>query len=324
MSDMLMKNLHTVRNAGSHGSNTCGGFLRMKFKMCSNDNTTTIATSNTTDPCVSSVLEGLGYSLVFLLGLVINGAALWAFVAKRASWTDTHIYMLNLALADFILVLFLPFRIYDAFFCLPKTRLCTFLIFIHFTNMYASILTTTAVSLHRYLTIRFPLQARSWKRRKEAAVAVCLLIWVGLVLIVVVFRNDNHPEKLWSCYERCKNKRIHKQFTLLLLSLGYLAPLLIIVFCSSQIIRNLGKELKSEERKSIVGIIKANMIVFLVCYTPIHIAHVVSLLYKVPQNWRDVYLPSHTFLQVSEWIASTNCCFDSISYYFLLKTFYAR
>ncbi|XP_043990726.1 G-protein coupled receptor 35-like [Gambusia affinis] len=297
----------------------------MKFKMCSNDSITTTATNNTADSCVNSILKGSGYSLVFLLGLVVNGAALRAFVAMRAYWTDTHIYMLNLSLADFTLVLLLPFRIYDAFFCLPKTLLCTFLIFIHFVNMYASILTMTAISVHRYLTIRFPLQARSWKRRKEAAVAVCLFIWVVLVLIVIVFRNDNHPEKLWTCYERCKNIRIRPQFNLLLLSLGYLAPLLTIVFCSSRIICTLGKEQnKSEERKSIVGIIKANMIVFLVCYTPFHIAHVVSLFYKVPPNWRDIYLPSHTFLQVSEWIASTNCCFDSISYYFLLKRFYTQ
>ncbi|PWA25464.1 hypothetical protein CCH79_00005182 [Gambusia affinis] len=104
--------------------------------------------TNQTDPyCSDSILEGSGYSLVFLLGLVVNGAALRAFVAMRASWTDTHIYMLNLSLADFTLVLFLPFRIYDAFFCLPKTLLCTFLIFIHYINMYASILTTTAISI---------------------------------------------------------------------------------------------------------------------------------------------------------------------------------
>ncbi|XP_032421806.1 G-protein coupled receptor 35-like [Xiphophorus hellerii] len=297
----------------------------MKFKMCPNDNMTTMATNNTADTCFNSILEGLGYSLVFFLGLIVNGAALWAFIAKRASWTDTHIYMLNLALADFILVLFLPFRIYDAFFCLPKTLLCTFLIFMHFVNMYASILTTTAISVHRYLTIRFPLQARSCKRKKEAAVAVCFFIWVVLVSIVAVFHKDNLPEKLWTCYERCKNTRIRPQFNLLLLSLGYLAPLLIIVFCSSRIICILGKEQnKSEERKSIVGIIKANMIVFLVCYTPFHIAHIVSLLYKVPPNWRTIYLPSHKFLQVSEWIASTNCCFDSISYYFLLKRFYTQ
>ncbi|XP_023190992.1 G-protein coupled receptor 35-like [Xiphophorus maculatus] len=285
--------------------------------MCTN------GTNQTDAYCSYSILEGLGYSLVFLLGLVVNGAALWAFVAKRVSWTDTHIYMLNLALADFILVLFLPFRIYDAFFCMPKTLLCTVLIFIHYINMYASILTTTAISVHRYLTIRFPLQARSWKRRKEAAVAVCLLIWVVLILIVVVFRNDNYPEKLWTCYERCKNTRIRPQFTFLLLSLGYLAPLLIIVFCSSRIICILEKKQdKSEGKKTTAGIVKANMIVFLVCYTPFHIAFIVNFFSRVPSNWRATYLPAHVFLQVSDWIASTNCCFDSISYYFLLKNFY--
>uniref|UniRef100_A0A3B5LSL3 G-protein coupled receptors family 1 profile domain-containing protein n=1 Tax=Xiphophorus couchianus TaxID=32473 RepID=A0A3B5LSL3_9TELE len=237
---------------------------------------------------VFSTTQGLGYSLVFLLGLVVNGAALWAFVAKRVSWTDTHIYMLNLALADFILVLFLPFRIYDAFFCMPKTLLCTVLIFIHYINMYASILTTTAISVHRYLTIKFPLQARSWKRRKEAAVAVCLLIWVVLVSIVAVFHKDNLPEKLWTCYERCKNIRI----------------------------------VGSSGKKTTAGIVKANMIVFLVCYTPFHIAFIVNFFSRVPSNWRATYLPAHVFLQVSNWIASTNCCFDSISYYFLLKNFY--
>ncbi|KAM4557070.1 G-protein coupled receptor 35-like [Fundulus diaphanus] len=273
-------------------------------------------------------LEGFGYSLVFVLGLLICGAALWAFVAKRASWTDSHIYMLNLALADFALVLFLPFRVYDAFFCLPKTFLCTFLIFIHFINMYASILTMTAISVHRYLIIRFPLQARSWRRRKEAAVAVCLLIWLFLVSVVVAFREEYYPKNLWACYERCKNhRRLHLQLGVLVLSLGYLAPLLIIVFCSSQIICIMVKEPnQSEESKSIVGIVKANMIVFLICYTPFHIAILDSFFSSCysSSSSDSIHLASHVFLQVSEWIASTNCCFDSISYYFLLKGFYTQ
>ncbi|XP_035993635.1 G-protein coupled receptor 35-like [Fundulus heteroclitus] len=279
---------------------------------------------NTTNDTLETYryLEGLGYSLVFVLGLLICGAALWAFIAKRASWTDSHIYMLNLVLADFALVLFLPFRVYDAFFCLPITFFCTFLIFIHFINMYASILTMTAISVHRYLSIRFPLQARSWRRRKEAAVAVCLLIWLFLVSVVVAFREDYYPKNLWACYERHKaHRRLHPQLGVLVLSLGYLAPLLIIVFCSSGIICIMVKEQnQSEERKSIVGIVKANMIVFLICYTPFHIAILDSFF----SSCDSVHLPSHVFLQVSEWIASTNCCFDAISYYFLLKRFYTQ
>ncbi|XP_019962426.1 G-protein coupled receptor 35-like [Paralichthys olivaceus] len=274
--------------------------------------------------CTVGILDGLAYTPVFLLGFLINAAALHAFIAKRDSWTDTHIYMFNLAIADSTLVLFLPFRIFDAFFCLPKTTLCTFLLYIHFINMYASIITTTAISVQRYLAVRFPLQARSWRKKKEAAVAICLVIWGLLVTVSVVFRKENYPDRLWTCYERCKNRPLQIQFILILVIFGFLAPLVIILFCSSQIICILSKvDGQSEEKKSIVGLVSANMIVFIVCYTPIHIGFLVNYFYTAPPDWQHVYIPAHIYLLVCEWIASTNCCFDSISYYFLMKHFYS-
>ncbi|KAA8587246.1 hypothetical protein FQN60_016699 [Etheostoma spectabile] len=213
-------------------------------------NSTTNATNNQVDP-----LQGSGYSIVFLLGFLVNAAALRAFIAKRGPWTDTHIYMLNLVIADTALILFIPLRIYDAFYSLPRSLLCTFLIFLHYINMYASILTTTAICVQRYLIIRFPLQARSWRKKKETACAVCLVIWGLLVTICAVFRNDNHPEKLWTCYERCKDIPLHPEFIAILVCLGFITPLLIIVFCSSRIICILLKvDDKSEERKSTIGI----------------------------------------------------------------------
>lgn len=274
--------------------------------------------------CKVDTLQGLAYSPVFLLGFLVNAAALRASIAQRDSWTDTHIYMFNLAIADSALILFLPLRIYDAFFCLPKTTLCTFLIFIHFINMYASILTTTAISVQRYLAIRFPMQTRSRRKKKVTAFAVCLVFWGLLVTICAIFRKENYPDKLWTCYERCKNQRLQQQFILILVFLGFLAPLLIVVFCSSQIICILLKvDKKLEEKKSTIGIVTANMIVFIVCYTPIHVGFLVNYFYIPPQNWQTAYMPPHVYLLVSEWIASTNCCFDSISYYFLLKRFYS-
>ncbi|KAM4550900.1 G-protein coupled receptor 35 [Odontesthes bonariensis] len=281
--------------------------------MCINGSTNTVDT-----------LQGVAYSFLFLLGLVVNAAVLCAFIAKRKSWTDTHIYMLNLALADFALILFLPFRIYDYFFCLPKTLLCTFLIYTHYINMYASMYTTTAISVHRYLAIRFPLQARSWRRKKVVAVAVCVIIWVFLVTMVVVFCEQNSTEHLWTCYERRKDHPMSLTVISLLVFVGFLIPLLIIVFCSSRIICILLKTPdNSEERKSIVGIVTANVIVFVVCYTPIHIAFLINYNQEVTENWESTSLPAHMFLLVCEWIASTNCCFDSISFYFLLKQFYS-
>ncbi|XP_051266182.1 G-protein coupled receptor 35 [Dicentrarchus labrax] len=287
--------------------------------MCNN-------TTNTTNiTCSVDTSQGLAYCPLFLLGFLVNGAALRAFIAKRDSWTDTHVYIINLVIADSTLILFLPFRIFDAFFCLPKTYLCSFLLSIHYINMYASILTTAAISVHRYLAIRFPLQARSWRKKKETAFAVCLLIWSFLVIICTIYREENNPKNLWTCYERCKNSPLDAKLISIMVSLGFLSPLLIIVFCSSQIIAILLKvDDRSGEKKSTIGIVTANMVVFFICYTPIHVGFLVNYFAPLPENWHVVHTRAHLYLLVSEWIASTNCCFDSISYYFLLMKFYSK
>lgn len=282
--------------------------------------------TNGTNGTTSKVdyLTALAYTPLFLLGLCLNVTALYIFIAKRASWKDTHVYMFNLNMADFALVLCLPFRIYDALFCLPKTTLCTFVIFTHFSNMYASMLTTMAISVHRFLSIRFPLQARLWRKKKETAVAVCLVFWVFLLTLCFIFREENNPNKLWNCFERCKNLPLPPSFIWILTCLGFLTPLLIISYCSLRIICILLKEdNRSEEKMSTIGIVVANMAVFIVCYTPIHIGFLVNYYYNFPPDWQEVLSPVHIYLLVSEWIASTNCCLDSISYYFLLRSFYS-
>lgn len=296
----------------------------MNYNMSTNDNICNITTINCTI-CQLDILKVLGYSPLFLLGLLLNCAALRAFIATRHSWTDTHIYMLNLNIADLSFNLFLVFRICDAVFCLDKSYLCTFLILMYYLNMYVSIFTTAAISVQRYLIIRFPLHARTWRRKKQVAFAVCLAIWVFVIMACLIFSKDNHPGKLWRCFERCKNFPLRSWPIMSVVVIGFLSPLLIIVFCSSQIIRKFLKDaVKSEEKKNIVGIVTANMIVFIVCYTPIHVAFVADLFDPLPDNWMCGRFPMHTYLLASEWIASTNCCFDSISYYFLLKGFYSK
>lgn len=279
--------------------------------------------NNTT--CQVDIIQGVAYATLLLLGFLLNSAALYAFFAKRDSWTDTHIYMLNLAAADLALILFLPFRIYDAFHCLSKTQFCTFLISIHYINMYASIMTSAAISVHRCVAVRFPLQVRACRKKKVAALAVCLTIWVVVVAICVLFRDSNTPKNLWTCYERCKNKRLPLEFLLTLVFLGFFTPLLIIVFCSSYTICTLLKtentQWNSVEKKNIIGIMRANMIVFIVCYTPIHAALVLTYYDQPPPDWQIKSTTTHRFVLLSEWIATTNCCLDSISYYFLLKAF---
>jgi len=115
------------------------------------------------------------YSLVFLVGLPLNAAVIQKIWRLRPNLSRNNIYMLNLAASDLTLIAFLPFRIIDAIHCLPKeNHLCTVLISVHYINMYASILTSTAISVHRYLLVRFPVRAKAWRWQRLKAVAVCL------------------------------------------------------------------------------------------------------------------------------------------------------
>uniref|UniRef100_A0A674D4Q8 G-protein coupled receptor 35-like n=2 Tax=Salmo trutta TaxID=8032 RepID=A0A674D4Q8_SALTR len=281
-----------------------------------------IAMCNNNNTCEVEILQAVGYLPVFLVGLLLNMAALRVFLAKRAMWTDTHIYMLNLAAANCSLVFFLPFRIYNAFHHLDRTHFCTFLISTHYINMYASILTVTAISIHRYLAVKYPFHTRTWRSKKVAAV-VCGTIWVTVVTICAWFRKDNDPRKLVTCYEVSQENTLSLEFLVVLEVLGYLLPVLILVFCSTQTIRVLMKEKDEDttvEKRNIIGIVTANLIVFVVCYTPIHLGFLLRFLSK-KNTWDSLKLVRDFWL-VCEWIATTNCFLDSISYYFLLKQFY--
>ncbi|KAF7692557.1 hypothetical protein HF521_010167 [Silurus meridionalis] len=106
------------------------------------------------------IFQRVAYTPVFIVGLILNTLVLWRFT-RIPKWTETHIFMLNLLLADLLLTLFLPFRIFETYCPIKPTRFCTFLISVHYINMYVSIFTITAISVHRYIAIRFPMHSKS-------------------------------------------------------------------------------------------------------------------------------------------------------------------
>lgn len=273
---------------------------------------------NHTDVALN-MFDRVGYTLVFSGGLILNITVLFIF-SRIKHWNDTHIYMLNLLIADFLAIIFLPFRILDSFCTLDKTKLCTILVCIHYSNMYCSIFTITAISVHRFLAVRFPFLGRAHKaKRQKIAVSVCILIWTTITIICAIFHPDLNPEYLFSCYNRKMEDKLNLNFFLILEIVGYLVPLAIIILCSTQTIHNLVKSIKNVEkiegmkRKSIAAVISANMFTFIVCFTPIHIGFLLEYLSKDRDD------NTFRFSDVAQWIATTNCCLDSIGYYFLLK-----
>lgn len=263
------------------------------------------------------LFERVAYIPVFIAGFSLNITALCIF-CRIKRWTDTHIYMLNLLAADFLAILILPFKILEVFCPIKPSQLCTFLLCTQFSNMYCSIFIITAISIHRFIAVRFPFLAKALlSKSRMIATIKCIIIWVIVVVICTCNYQEFMPDRLERCYDRNMSVKLTKPFLVVLEILGYLIPVVILIFCSTQIIYILVRSLRHVEgrdrveRKNIAAVIAANMFTFIVCFTPVHIGLLL-------QNYSTEYFV-RVFLNVAEWIATTNCCLDSIGYYFLLK-----
>ncbi|XP_050982464.1 G-protein coupled receptor 55 [Labeo rohita] len=268
---------------------------------------------------VISLFEQVAYPPVFIVGLFFNITALLMF-CRLKRWTNTHIYMFNLLAADFLAIIFLPFKIFDAFCPFSPSVLCTVLMCTQYSNMYSSIFTITAISFHRFIAVRFPFLTKALaSKSKTTAISACFFIWTIIAVICVINQKDLYTDKLESCYDRKFTKRLEMHFFLILEILGYLIPVLIVIICSIQTIYILVRSLQRVQgedrvaRKNIAAVITANMFTFIVCFTPVHIGLLLQYLARPDKEF------VHVFFDVSKWIAITNCCLDSIGYYFLLK-----
>ncbi|KAJ8274163.1 hypothetical protein COCON_G00087880 [Conger conger] len=219
------------------------------------------------------VFEKVAYIPVFALGLLLNSAALCLFLVRRRSWTETHVYMVNLVLADLALILPLPFRIYSVFHRSEVWDFCPLLIAVHYVNMYASILTLTAISVHRFAVVRFPFSARAGRWRKQTAAVLCVLIWVAVAAICAKLSQAHTRDKLQTCFDRVAGP-LPLWIVLVVFVVGYLLPCCVILFCSGQTIVSLlgDKEGITQEKRKCVAVIAANLVVF------------VRLLHPVPRH----------------------------------------
>ncbi|KAM3915960.1 chemerin-like receptor 1 [Leptodactylus fuscus] len=112
------------------------------------------------------------------IGLIANIIVILAtgFLMKKNKY---KIWFLNLALADFIFLLFLP--LYGASVLRAKwpygSNMCKFYNFLSFVNTYASIYILTALNIDRALSVAKPLWHKAFHSR-TFCLYMCALIWV--------------------------------------------------------------------------------------------------------------------------------------------------
>ncbi|XP_059382335.1 lysophosphatidic acid receptor 6-like [Carassius carassius] len=292
------------------------------------------STINCTKDGFKYLLYSSVFSIVFILGLLLNMVAMYIFVYRLKMRNETTTYMMSLVVSDILFVFSLPFRTF--YFINGQwpfgDALCKFSVAVFYTNMYGSILFLTCISVDRFLAIVYPFASRTL-RTKRKAIITCGVIWVfvlsaGLTAAFVMDTTSTTNDTVY-CFEKYSNsqwKSKVSKIVVLMVTVGFLIPLMINFFCSMRVLQTL-RNTESINRggqlnkAKILRMIVVHLLIFCFCFIPYNVNLVIYTLVRSQVITScTVETVVRTIYPIAFCIAITNCCFDPVIYYFTSET----
>ncbi|XP_036393171.1 P2Y purinoceptor 3 [Megalops cyprinoides] len=282
------------------------------------------------------------YSVVFLFGLPLNFTVILRIWRSRKALTRNTVYMLNLALADFLYVCSLPLLIYNyaSHDYWPFGELaCKLVRFQFYSNLHGSIMFLTCISLQRYLGICHPLATWHKTGGRKFAWAVCAAVWAVVLVLcgpTFMFAATGTQRNRTVCYDLSEPKRSKQYFPygMALTCLGFLVPFLAIVACYCRMAwvlcrgrgaagagAGVGAAAQDKKDKA-VRMIFIVVTVFALSFLPFHLTKTAYLLVRTlpgaPCEVRNAY---SVIYKSTRPFASMNSVLDPILFYFTQTKF---
>lgn len=281
---------------------------------------------------MSTILMPSFYTLVCLMSVPINVCALLAFSRRIRPKKPAAIYMLNLASADLLFALVLPFRISYHFggnnwiFGEPLCRVVTAAFY---WNMYCSVLLIACISVDRLLAVVYPIASLAWRGPRNATVA-CVSMWVlslaGSVPLVLSEQTLYVSElNITTCHDVQSSQLIwnYQLYFLILSCLLFFLPLLITVVSYGKVIWTLsmvpcGVPGRSRRRTRAMVMALTVLVIFLLCFMPTNcllLAHYLQF-HEGINTAQEAPDGSYAMYLVFLCVGSLNCLLDPLVYYF--------
>lgn len=293
-----------------------------------------VSSNCSTEDSFKYTLYGCIFSMVFVLGLIANCAAIYIFTCTLKVRNETTTYMLNLAISDLLFVFTLPFRIY--YFIARNWPfgdiLCKISVTLFYTNMYGSILFLTCISVDRFLAIVHPFRSKTLRTKRNAKI-VCAAVWITVLagstpasFFQSTNRRNNTEQR--TCFENFSEdtwKTYLSRIVIFIEIVGFFIPLILNVTCSTMVLRTLNKPLTLSRnklsKKKVLKMIFVHLVIFCFCFVPYNVTLILYSLMRT-QTWINcsVVTAVRTMYPVTLCIAVSNCCFDPIVYYFTSDT----
>ncbi|KAL7849701.1 hypothetical protein SRHO_G00190500 [Serrasalmus rhombeus] len=277
---------------------------------------------------VAGVLIPLIYIIVCIVGLAGNTLVIHIVLHYSKTESVTNIYILNLAIADELFMLGLPFlAVQNAMMSWPfGSFMCRLVMTVDGINMFTSIFCLTVMSIDRYLAVVHPIRSSKW-RRPQVAKAVNGSVWALSFLVVlpmVIFAdvsekggtcNINWPQpyEIWRAAFIIYTSTVGFFFPLLVICMCYLLIVVKIRSSSKKVHATSTKRRKSERKVTRMVVIVVAVFVF--CWLPFYALNIINLIVSPPSNnLQGLYY----FVVV---LSYANSCANPIVYSFLSDNF---
>ncbi|KAM9349812.1 LOW QUALITY PROTEIN: G-protein coupled receptor 55 [Symphorus nematophorus] len=307
-----------------HSADTQTDTLNVQLRQLASVSSDTM-TSNCSFEDVDHLMKSLElviYIPIFVFGLILNAVALLVFCVLLRKWTESTIYMTNLALMDLLLLFPLPFKMHATNHRWPADLqpLCSVLESLYFVGIYGSIYTIMCIAGDRWVAICHPFKAKQL-RSPKAALMTCMAVWV-LVLATIFpttygFREAG--ENNFHCFHRFSKKGWSPLVIICLQLFGFLLPALVVIYCSVQTIWKLKQSgQRSAQSRACVKIIYSSLSAFLVPFTPSHLGILLQfLVHQEVIQACSTKTSISLFIQITMCLSNITCCLDALCYYFI-------
>ncbi|KAK7922719.1 hypothetical protein WMY93_009621 [Mugilogobius chulae] len=262
------------------------------------------------------------YILVFIVGLTANLIGLKFLLQNWTKLFVINVFVLNLALADVLYLLMLPFRvvyhlkssewIFGDSFC-KVTRFCFNM------NLYGSIGFLTCIGVSRYLAIVHPVRVMG-QLTTIHSVVISVLVWVlvSVQSLPDMFFPKTSANRNQSCFDTTSSEFVEDYLTYSLgwTVTGFCLPFLIIMGCYTHVIVTLFCS-SSTNRCKRLRLLMVMLLLFSVCYIPYHIFKNLNLWVRVLTKNKQCYSWFNTVYvghQVGRGLVSLNSALNPLVY----------
>ncbi|KAM9488829.1 C-C chemokine receptor type 5-like [Clarias gariepinus] len=268
------------------------------------------------------------YSLFFVVGLPGNMLVLWVILGGAQIKSMTDVSLLNLAIADLLLIFTLPFLAhYARDTWVFGNAMCTLVLGVYYIGFYAGIFFIVLMSIDRYLAIVhavFALRIRT----KAFGILASMVVWMIAVAgsfpeLLDLGIIETETGVVCSAYPKSieSHNDVKSSAFIKMNVLGMLIPLGIVGFCYSMVLQKL-KTLQSS-KKLAVRLVVVVMVVFFCCWIPYNIAALLKALElkKIIPHSCDNSKRIQLMLQATEAVAYSHSCLNPFLYVFVGEKF---